>query len=311
MTAQPIQSPDYPLSNSSITQRYCEYPDITGLSYFSPTFARSQVRTLYPDQGLLSPLAQTDYPCPESSHTPLTTEIPPLFPALDSLSNGQGYDRTLPDPTSRGHLSNNTMTAASSSELLPSSILASDTNGKSRNRWPSQNETSPRSQASSRTISTITDMVNPMSHMKSTSSTTHDVIFKYMTMDNSAPLAPATLNTYGESANNVDEFHAPTDIDLTRSLSRDDDSQVSVDSCSAHTYGYSTSENSGRRRRVRASPSSNTLVNGLEYTRVRHPDNPISLPPYDWVHPGTGVDFRATSDIHKTSIPSVSNTSGY
>ncbi|KAL1878363.1 hypothetical protein Plec18167_004435 [Paecilomyces lecythidis] len=260
--------------------------------------------TLYPDQDLLNPLPQTEYPYPEPSHTSLTTEIPPLFPALESLSTGQGYDRTLPDPTSRSQLSNSNM-AAASSEMLPSSIFPSVTNGKSKNRWLSHNETSSRSQASSRTISSLTGMVNPMSHMKSASLTAHDVFLKYMTMDNNAPPPPpAALNAYGrDRANNADDFRAPADIDLT-SLPKDDDSEVSVESCSPQMYGYSTSENSGRRSRVQESPSSSTLMSGMEY---RRPENRS----YDLLHAGTEADFRATSDIYKTSIPSVSNTSGY
>ncbi|KAJ9350160.1 transcriptional regulator family: Fungal Specific TF [Paecilomyces variotii] len=313
MAAQSMQSPAYllPHSNSSAMQRYCEYPDITRLSYSSPTFTRAQVGTLYPDHDLLSPLAQTEYSYPEPSHASLSADIPPLFPALESLSSGQGYDRTLPDPTSRSQLSTNSMATASSSEIPPSSSshFPSEINGKSRNRWLSQNEASPRSQASTRTISSVTGIVNPMDHMKA-ASTAHDVIFKYMTMGSSVPPPPVASDTFSEDrANTADDYRTHADTELTRSLSRDDDSLLSVESCSPQMYGYSTNENSGRRSRMEASPSSATLVNGLQYTRVRRPDNP-SLLPYGLVHSETALDFRAPSDIHKTSIPSVSNTTG-
>lgn len=308
MDSQSTQSPAYPLphSNSTVMQKYYEYPEISRLGYSSPTFTRTQAGVLYSDQELLNPFAQTGYPYTESPQTSLSADIPSLFPAIESLSSGQGYGRTLPDPTSRSQLSNNLIATT------PSSVFPPEIDGKSRNQWLSQNSASPRSQASTRSVSNVTGTTNPVDHAKTASSVAHDVIFKYMTMGNSAPLPPLTSDTYaGDRMETVDDFCTPTDTERTRSLSRDDDdSLLSVDSSSSQLYGYSTSENPRRHSRMRSSPSSSTLMNGMQYTRVKHSDNPPLLP-YELLHPEAALNFQTTSDIHKTSIPSVSNTSSY
>lgn len=102
----------------------------------------------------------------------------------------------------------------------------------------------------------------------------------------------------------ADGFQTGTDSGLTRTMSRESESLLSLGGCSPSIYGYSTGEKSKRRSDGANSGSSGTLMNGLPYIRLpqseHHNPSPFNI-----------LQSDAVTDAHRTSISSLSNPGGY
>ncbi|KAJ5757094.1 uncharacterized protein N7511_007276 [Penicillium nucicola] len=132
-----------------------------------------------------------------------------------------------------------------------------------------------------------------------TATPTPDLAFGYMPMatteDTSPPLPPAASSISSFATGNstlypvldtIDEYRNDPDHRLTyNAFSRDKSSNSRSNSlmpdCSPYSYGYRSSERSKARDSASANEtrcSAPTLMNGLPYSRVRHPEHNLALP---------------------------------
>lgn len=310
-----IQSSAYtlPNANSSVMVSYCGTPGSPKTWNPVPNINKMQNGGQYSDQDSASPMAQPSYPyIAPSSHIPPSTDIPSLFPAITSLSsNCQGSDRTLPNPTTRGQVLNSSAPLATLPESLSLSGLSFSPGQsyKAGNHWGPKSTSSTNSQSSTRTMSSSSGgtSVSPVNGTKTVSSSPQDMVFGYIPMTSSSSPPAIASNAY-RGADMVDPTNSfqtgGTDSGLTRSMSREGDSLLSLGSCSPDFYSYSTGEKSKRRGGGANSGSSGTLMNGMQYTRLTEPDPPQSSLAFSFPHPD------AMTDAHRKSIPSLSHLGG-
>ncbi|KAL1999823.1 hypothetical protein VTN02DRAFT_3938 [Thermoascus thermophilus] len=311
-----LQSSAYTLPNvnSSVMVGYCGTPGSPKTWSPVPPINKMQNGGQYSDQDSASPMAQPSYPyIAPSSHIPPSSDIPPLFPAITSLSsNCQGSDRTLPNPTTRGPVLNGSAPLATLPESLSLSGLSfpPGQSCKAGNPWAPKRTPSTNSQSSTRTMSSSSGgaSASSVNGTKTASSSPQDMVFGYIPMTSGSSPPAIASNAYrgADMVDPTDSFQTGgTDSGLTRSMSREGESLLSLGSCSPNFYGYSTGEKSRRRGGGANSGSSGTLMNGMQYIRLAEPDPPHSSLMFSFPHPD------AIADAHRRYIPSLSHLGGY
>jgi hypothetical protein len=210
-------------------------------------------------------------------------------------------ERTLPTPsTCRGQPQTQPQAPVTTQSTLPeglagmtlatdpkSSFWSSHARGMTMPTVPSNGYTSPRVKANN----------------SETGTPTPDLTFGYMPMatteDTLPPLPPAASSISSSAAGNnalypvldtIDEYRNGPDgrLACNNTFSRDKGANsrllaLTAD-CSPYSYGYSSGERS-KARGVGAGAGADTdarcsatLMNGLTYTRVRHPEHSLALP---------------------------------
>lgn len=263
---------------------------------------------LYTDRDPSLSMGSSSYPylAPPLPHVSTPTDIPSLFPAMNSLtSNLSGGDRTLPNPaTGRGQPFNNAPGGASTqSENSPSMSFAPGPllDYKPPIQWAPNGITSNSSQSSMRTMS------SSVNDNKTTSSSPQDLGFGYIPISGSPPPDPmnsvAPSYTGAEATDSSDGYHTTTE---PGQFCRGD--ILSSDNCGSEVYGYST-ERCGRRPATDCSSSSGTLINGQQYTRVRQPQ-PLGSSSFNILRTAGTPDFRPEA-AHLPSVTTLGNTAGF
>ena len=313
-----IPSPAFMLPNADSTNMpgYCGSPGSPKIwntvAHVSAATPMNGLPTgLYTDRDQPISLGPSGYSYlgPPLPHVPTSTDIPSLFPAMNSLtSNLSGCDRTLPNPaTGRNQpFSNTSAPVSTQSESSPSMSFSAGPllTYKSSGQWAPDSMGSSSSQGSIRTMSSSALSAN--ADGKTTSSSPQDMGFGY-TMSGSPP--PGSMNsttpyTDAETVDSTDAFQTSTESGLDRHFYSKDD--ILSDSCGSGVYGYST-ERSGRRGATDC--SSGTLISGQQYTRVRQPQ-PHGTPNFNILRTAGTPDFRPET-ANLPSVTSLGNTAGF
>jgi len=279
------QSPAYMLPNapSGSTLDY-------GASPWSPkawdslfNVNRQNNGIIYPDPETNNSLNQSPYsymlPNQGISSNDISHSTTAAMTAVSSAC-GPETDRTLPTPTCRSHqLPSNT---ASLSMLSPEPSLA-QLSGFKGNFWDQRCNTSPNQ----RTVPAHTVPSN--APKSSTASTAPELLFTYVPMPTTTdvitpPLSStATLpspagraNTSFSALESLDhEYRSIPNNNPRRSFSREHNAGqrlAMINDCTPDIYGYNSSEK--KSRGGSDNHCSATLMSGLSYQRVRHPDTP-------------------------------------
>lgn len=278
-----------------------------------PVLPVSKISTggLYPDQDAGGHLAQSTYSYIVSGQGTAPADIPSLFPAVTPLpSEGQGTDRTLPNPAGRNQLQSDASALVTMSEGVSGFPFSQDF--KIGNNWAAKSAaTSTSNRTQIPTIPTGTFSSSPVNRTKPSPSNTQDLMFDFLPMPTSSGSPPSLSSsatfTELDSVDSPDEFR--TNIDAryaraTRAFSRDH----GLPDCSP-IYSYSTSD-SRKNHGDDAGDSVPTLINGLPYTRVRHADTHGALS-FNLLPPDPLADYRAVTEVHRTSVAPLSNPVGF
>ena len=241
------------------------------------------------------------------------TEMSPLVPTMGIPSEGQGTERSLPNPSrSQRH---------SMSVLPPTPENAPTVSFQDRlgNPWAPRAPVGMRASMQPTMNGAGSYSTSPATQPKPSPSIPQDISFGYLPLSEPSNLSSTTPN--GLEIPDQDDFHAP-EPRLTRSYSHTHNSPRTTNTnththtnnvntnrlvsltCTPDIYGYSTSEKSKR-----SEDASSTLMNGLPYTRVRHAEsnNPLSfnlLPTEPAIQ-----EYRtpAMPEVHRTSISPLGN----
>lgn len=240
------------------------------------------------------------------------TDIPSLFPAMNSLtSNLSGGDRTLPNPaTGRSQPFNipggGTGTQSESSPCMsfaPGPLY----DYRAATQWAPNGIGSNNSQGSMRTMSSSAMSTSATNDNKTTSSSPQDLGFGYIPISGSPQpdqMNSAAPYTGAEAADSSDGYHSTAE---TGQFCRDD--MLSSDNCGSEVYGYST-ERSGRRSATDCSSSSGTLISGQQYTRVSQPQL-LGSSSFNILRTAGTSDFRPET-AHLPSVTTLgNNTAGF
>ena len=130
--------------------------------------------------------------------------------------------------------------------------------------------------------------------------TAQDLGFEYLpitTADVNPPITSSGAATGLDAVNNGEPR-------LTSSSPRGNKRPLAMPDCTPEIYGYSTSEKSKNRADEPA-----TLMSGLPYTRVKHPDTSafaFNLLPMEAI-----PEYRPPTEARRTSISPVGNPDGF
>lgn len=300
------QSPAYMLPNAppGSTLDYGAAP--WSPKVWDSMFSRQNTGVMYPDPEANNSLDQSPYsymlPSQGISSNDISQSNTASMTAISS-AEGPGVGRTLPTPTCRSqHMSGN---AASLNVLSPEPKLAQLGEFKS-NYWNQRSGTSPDQREPAHTV--------PSNASKCTASTAPDLLFAYVPMPTTADETTPTrssLATGPPSSTDATSFTGldPLDPDYrslpnTRRYSREHSAGqrlAMINDCTPDIYGYSSE------KKIRESA---TLMNGLPYQRVRHPDTsgpfsfnllPNTLPEY----------HRAVENVHRHPVSPLGNQGAY
>ncbi|KKK27207.1 hypothetical protein ARAM_004932 [Aspergillus rambellii] len=238
-----------------------------------------------------------------------STEISPIVPTQASLTFPiQGAERTLPTPSNRNPFQGNVGGLVASPNALAG--LQSAQEYKSGNHWMQKNDPrTPMQPTSNKSFSTRT-----VNRAKLIPSGAQDIVFGVLpiaTTSAVSPLMPSSGAFTGliAATDSADEFRSSNDGRL-RAFSRDNTRMLSLTEYGPDSYGYSTSERSGRSRSDVGNASSvATLINGLPYMRPKNPD-PISQMNPLTTDSLTG-SYGASTETHRTPVSALSNSSGF
>ncbi|KAJ5681482.1 uncharacterized protein N7477_001422 [Penicillium maclennaniae] len=243
-------------------------------------FSRQNNGVIYPDPETNDSLNQSPYsymiPSQGISSTDISQPNSAAMPVVSS-AEGPGTDRTLPTPTCSSN-------AATLNILSPEPNLVQLSEYKG-NYWNQRGGTSPDSRIPAHTV--------PSNAPKCTTSTAPNLLFTYVPMPTTTDERTPTLSTPATGSSSSTSATSFTGLDLVDHEYRSipDDRHLShkhsagqrlamLNECTPDIYGYS-SEKKPR--------DSATLMNGLSYQRVRHPDTsgpfsfnilPDTLPEY-------------------------------
>lgn len=261
------QTPGYMIPSS--------LPDYSGIwnqkAWNANPNLKAQNGAIFPDQDE-NPVPQSTYPymLPDTGTSP--PEIPSVVPTMALPSDGQSQtERTLPNPANRQ------APASMSAVPAPDAILTLPFG----NPWAARAAV-PSGQTSMPTSSGCfsSSMNRPKLNQPTTA---QDMAFGYFPVNTTTDSPPPiqSISTQGMDPV-VDSSSAEPRV--SRSFSRDNTSTdtnnrlLGLGDYTPDIYGYSTSEKSRTRGSGSGSGSeaddsgSATLLNGLPYTRVRHPE---------------------------------------
>ncbi|PLB49594.1 hypothetical protein P170DRAFT_475889 [Aspergillus steynii IBT 23096] len=225
-------------------------------------------------------------------------------PLLAPLSpEGQGTDRTLPNPTGRYHVGLSSL--PTSPEVISGLPLPLDyrvsnawssckgaTNGGARTPGP------PMSNGGSLGSS-------PLARTKPFPPNTHDAVLGFLpltTVGTPSPLlsSSGTFTTSTLDASDSGDEIRGNDTRFTRALSRENSRLLSIGEGSSDTYRYITTEKANKKcSEAGDSGRPGTLLNGLPYTRPKPSDYEVPLP-YG------ALSTEASTEVHRAPVPALS-----
>ena len=293
------QSPGYMLP-STPQEALMDYPGIQwSQKTWNPNLNASKAQDggLFVDQDTEGALPQPSYSYVLPGQEVSSAEIPLVVGTMSLASDGLGTERTLPNPGGRNsQLSNNMPVIPTTSESIPGLSFTHDF--RIGNSW------TPRPVPASirASLQPMANVFNPSSatRAKTNVSASQDMTFGYLpitTTDTSPSI------TSSEAANGPEAVGTTGEPRMTRSFSRDNGRLLSSTEYTPEIYGYSTSEKSKDRDDEPA-----TLMGGLQYTRVKHPDTNAFT--FSMLTADTIPDYRPPTEAHRTSISSVGNPNG-
>ncbi|RMJ23816.1 hemagglutinin protein [Aspergillus sp. HF37] len=269
---QTYQSPGYMMPSS--------LPDYSGIwnqKAWNPNpNLKTQNGAIFPDQDE-NPVPPATYPymLPNTGTSP-PPEIPPVVPTMALPSDGQSQtERTLPNPANRQVPASMPVVPAAP-DAIPT--LPFGNPWAARAAVPSARPSMP---ISSGCFSSTMNRRKP-----NQPTTAQDMAFGYLPINTTTDPSPPIQSTSTPGMDPVVDTSS-AEPRVSTSFSRDNTASNNTNSrllglgdYTPDIYGYSTSE----RSRVRGSgsgseaddSSSATLLNGLPYTRVRHPEQPNS-----------------------------------
>lgn len=279
---------------------------------------------IYPDSETNGSISGYNYMLP-SQGIPVTemSQLP-----MTSASSAGASGITLPTPTCRSQQLQTGLTS------LPEGISNLPLSSEYKNSfWNARCDTSPTQRAIPMLPSNDTSFsTSPSStRIKTDTNNVSDLTFGYLPMpttaDNTTPSLSSGAPSVPSSASSshcpysgleqIDSSSSsPTDTRMARSFSSDHRSNnnsgqqrlldLNAD-CNLGIYGYSSSERSKRSstdaRDTRCSAS--TLLNGLPYTRVRHPDPPNGAFPFNLMPTDSLAEYPRAGAVNMNR-PSVS-----
>ncbi|KAA8645574.1 uncharacterized protein ATNIH1004_006993 [Aspergillus tanneri] len=291
-----------PSTSQGVLTDYCELP--WNHKAWNPSLSvnRDSNGALFPAHDPDNTLHQPAYSYMFSGQGTQSTD-----PSIgSSTAEGQGTDRTLPNPTGRYHAQIGLTSFTTSPEATLSALPLSQ-DYRVPNSWASKGIAPNSVRTSMQPTSNGAFGASPMTRSKPFPTSAQDVVFGFLPMSStvtSSPLMPSsgaftTLDT-GESG---DELRG-NDPRLSRGLSRDSGRLLSSTESSSDIYGYSSRAKSKKCSDAGDSGRAGTLVNGLPYTRPKHSDYEVSLP-YG------ALSTDASPEVHRTPVPALSNLGGF
>ncbi|RJE19691.1 hemagglutinin protein [Aspergillus sclerotialis] len=298
-TAFSTHSPGYVL-NSTAQGVLMDYP---GLQWDQKNWDtnlngdKAQNGGLFTDQDTESASTQASYSYMHPGQGTLSAEVPPVVPSMQLPSDG-GAERTLPNPGSRNNqLPSNMPVIPTTPESVSGLQFTQDF--RIGNHWnPRPVPASLR--ASLEPMVNGTFSPNPATRTKVNGTAAQDMTFGYLpitTTDTSPSVTSSGAVTGLETPDTTGEPR------MTRSFSRDNGRLLSLTEYTPEIYGYSTSEKSKNRDNESA-----TLMGGLQYTRVKHPDTNAFV--FDMLPADAIPDYRPPTEALRTSISPVGNHNG-
>ncbi|KAL4897437.1 hypothetical protein BDV59DRAFT_44854 [Aspergillus ambiguus] len=284
-------------------------PDYCGLSWakvWSPSMAMSRGPPSGPglfadheaaEGSVVGPSAAYAYMFPGQG-TPSTGGDPGLVPSMALLSEPQGADRTLPTPTTR----NQQPIGPSAFAGAPETTVAGLTHAQDYRvgqHWGGKGGVSSNVRAMQSggnggpggAFSTSPGSMRP----KPVPSNTQEMVFGYM------PLGP--VSSCG-GFTGLDGVEAGEERLSRSSFSRENGGGrlLALNEYGSDIYGYSSTE--GKKcSDAGESGSAATLLNGLPYTRPKHPEHSF---------PTDGMsDFREAAEVHRAPASALSNAGGF
>lgn len=294
-----------PSANSAAMVNYCGSPGSPKSWYPAAPLSRSQSAVFYHDQDHATSFGAPAYSyASPNSHPSLSVDVPPLFPAITSLSTCEGSDRTLPTPTSRQQLDNIGTTSRSTEVVSGLPFSSEQVTQRISNLCDLKTTAATGTEASTETVSgSLSPLVTP----RTVSSTSQDMMFSYVTLPSSSSPGTVTSTTAYTGADTVEPVE-PAD---TPPVSRTGGDMLALESSSCDVYGYSGSSGKSKRHSDAAgSMSSGTLMSGQQYTRLRQPDS-LGPSSFSFLRSDATADFQTSTASHGTSISALNNPGCY
>lgn len=260
--------------------------------------SKAQNGGFFSDQDAESTLAQPAYSYMLHGQGVPSTEVTPVVPTMSLPSDGQASERILPTPGNRNsQLPSNMPVVPTASESM--STLAFSQDFRIGTSWvPRPVPASVRAAAQPTPNGVFS--ASSADRRKPNMPTVQDLGFEYLpitTADTNPPITSGGTVTGLDAANNGEP-------QLTSSSAHDNKRPVGMPDCSPDIYGYSTSEKSKNRADEPA-----TLMSGMPYTRVKHPDSgafAFNLLPLDAI-----PEYRPPTEARRTSISPLGNPGGF
>lgn len=291
------QSPGYMLP--STPQGAVDY---SGLPWNQKTWSsnfhdsKTQNGGLFPDQEPESALSQPTYSYMLPGQEVPSAEMTPVVPTMSLPCDEQGTERTLPNPGNRNHQLPSNMPVITTTQESMSNLQFSQGFRIGSSWAPRPVPASVR--AAVQPISNEFS-VSPANRAKLNMPTAQDLGFGFMPIT-TADSSPAITSSGAVAKMEAVDSSEPR----VRNFSRDNGRLLGMADYTPDIYGYST----GEKNKNRADESA-TLMSGMAYTRVRHPDT--NLFPFHLLPSEAIPDYRPATEAHRTSISPVGNPNGY
>lgn len=230
---------------------------------------------------------------------------------MASLSpEGQGSNRTLPNPTSRYHIGLSSLPP--SPEAISGLPLPPDY--RVSNPWSSYKGATATPTGDARTLGPPVSSggpvsTSPLTRTKPFSHHPHDMVLGFLplTVTTPSPLlsSSGTFTTPAMDASDSGDDTRSNDSRFTRALSRENSRLVSFGEGSSDSYRYITTEKANKKcSETGDSGRPGTLLNGLPYTRPKPSDYEIPMP-YG------ALSTDASTEVHRPPVPALSNPGGF
>lgn len=295
-----------PSAHQNVHAEYC------GLSWtkaWSPNMnvGRNPSGGLLAEHGTEGTVTPSAYSYMLSGQGTPTTD-PSLASSMALLSDAQGTDRTLPNPTIR-----NQQMGLAACAALPETVSGTTHSPEYRvgQHWAAKagpGDNNPTTRSMQPTSGSGAFCTSPLNRTKSLPSNTQDMVFGFIPMTTngtSSQLLPSCGPFTGlDHVDPGEDFCANGDVRLSRSFSRENTCgrMLSLSEYGSDIYGYSSTEK--KKCSETGDPgSATTLINGLPYTRPKHPEHPFST--------DSMSDFREVTEVHRTPASALSNPGGF
>lgn len=282
-------------------QVFADYCGLPWTKAWSPNMNMSRG----PSSGIF-PEHEAEGSVPPSAYSYMFPGAPSTDPTMALLSETLGTDRTLPNPTTR-----NQQIGLSTFASVPDPVsgLTHAQDYRVGQHWAAKAGVSSnvRSMQSGPGGAFST---SPINRTKSLPSNTQDMVFGFIPMTSTGTPSPMMTSCGGftglDAVDAGDEFRNSGEAAarLTRSYSRENASSrlLSLSEYGSDIYGYSSTE---RKKGSDGGDSgaAATLINGLPYTRPKHPEHPLTTEGM----PG----FPEATEVHRAPASALSNPGGF